>query len=202
MEKLGVILGLEAQDEKIKFKYNIEENIGDVEMFLVLSTLKSIKEEVKLSDIISTFTKGKDNDQYKLFENKFTKLFIEDNVESFSDYEKVEKRAINIRNKGSMIYDVSIEINSTYLKEIDKYRISIRGKDYFISKKEISNFIESNLSSFYMDVNHGTKNATFDEIVEIYVDGESRVIPIESQVDIDFKKVFIGENEFTEKKLS
>ncbi len=202
MEKLGVILGLKAQDERIKFKYNIEENIGDVEMFLVLSTLKSIKEDVELSSIISAFTKGKDNDQYKLFENKFIKLFEEDNIISFSDYEKVEKRAINIRNKGSMIHDVSIELDSTYFEEIDKHRISIKGKDYFVSKNKISNFIETNLSSFYMDVNHENQNAEFSEIEKIYFEGESRVIPVKSQVDIDFKKVFIGESEFTEEKVA
>lgn len=202
MEKLGVILGLKAQDERIKFKYNIEENIGDVEMFLVLSTLKSIKEDVELSSIISAFTKGKDNDQYKLFENKFIKLFKEDNISSFLDYEKVEKRAINIRNKGSMIHDVSIELDSTYFEEIDKHRISIKGKDYFVSKNKIRNFIETNLRSFYIDVNHENQNAEFAEIEKIYFEGESRVIPVKSQVDIDFKKVFIGESEFTEEKVA
>ena len=201
MEKLGIKLGLEAQDKTIKFTYNIEENIGDVEMFLVLATLKSIDKGTELKNIIASFTKGIDNDQYILFENKFKKLFEEDSVKSFDDYTLVEKRANEIKNRGSMIHDVFVNVNSTYFKIIDKYRIDIKGKEHYISKESISSFLDENLRSFFSDVNHGIKNPKFDTVNTINDYEESRVISVSLKVNSDFNRVFIGEEEFTNKEI-
>lgn len=201
MDKLRIKLGLNALDKKIKFTYNIEENIGDVEAFLVLSALKSIEKGIELKTIISSFTKGTDNDQYILFENKFKKLFKEDNVESFDDYLLVEKRANNIKNRQSMIHDVSVGIDSIYFEMLDKYRININGNEHYVHEDKIPNLIEENLSYFFSDPNHRNKHPKFDCINRIDIMDEPRAIPVSSEINIDFNMVFIGGDEYSGKEI-
>lgn len=188
-------------NKSTNFIYQVEDNITDVSMFINLLTIKANENKVELKELISTFCRGNDNDQYKIFERAFLHLFKSDGAKSFNDYKSVYKRALDIKKNSKMIHDVRVNVELFYFKEIDKYNYRIDGTDYLLKESDLNGFFKDNYKSLITNNSDLEKSPKYYSMGEIEVTSELYEKEVSVLLDTSLNKIDIYGEEFDDKKI-